>query len=180
MVLHSCLGFTEGKKHTDSVSLGAELSQSVEGAGRGLVARRAAAAVASLNRWRGMLTRTKRRRRSRSVSKSASMKISRSPRSDKSRYERARCQSRGELSSHFWLGGDVRQHSTDHLSILLAGPWVRIHLPPAKSRPRTSRAKSNPLTPGTEGSNPALSSGESATNPFQQLPGRSFLPPYNM
>ena len=36
---------------------------------------------------------------------------------------------------------------------------VRIHLPPAKSRPRTSRAKSNPLTPGTEGSNPALSSG---------------------
>jgi hypothetical protein len=38
---------------------------------------------------------------------------------------------------------------------------VRIRFPPAKSRPRTSRAKSNPLSPGNEGSNPALSSGES-------------------
>jgi hypothetical protein len=40
------------------------------------VARRAAAAVASLKRWRGMLRRAKRRRVSGSVSKSASMKIS--------------------------------------------------------------------------------------------------------
>src|SRR5215470_5634431 len=38
--------------------------------------RRAAAAVASLNRWRGMLRRAKRRRSSGSVSKSASTKIS--------------------------------------------------------------------------------------------------------
>jgi hypothetical protein len=30
----------------------------------------------------------------------------------------------------------------------------------------TSRAKSNPLSPGTEGSNPALSSGESANHRF--------------
>jgi hypothetical protein len=43
-----------------------------------------------------------------------------------------------------------------------AGPMVRIRLPPAKSRPRTSRAKSNPLSPGTEGSDPALSSGEAS------------------
>src|SRR5580704_9780439 len=33
------------------------------------------------------------------------------------------------------------------------GPRVRIDLPPAKSRPRTSRAKSNPLSLGTEDSN---------------------------
>ena len=39
-------------------------------------ARRAAAAVASLNRWRGMLRRAKRRRCSETVSKSASIKIS--------------------------------------------------------------------------------------------------------
>jgi len=44
------------------------------------------------------------------------------------------------------------------------GPMVRIHLPPAKSRPRTSRAKSNPLSPGTEGSNPALSSRQSVSH----------------
>jgi hypothetical protein len=40
------------------------------------VPRRVAAAVASLNRWRGMLRRAKRRRSSGNVSKSASMKIS--------------------------------------------------------------------------------------------------------
>jgi hypothetical protein len=40
------------------------------------VTRRAAVAVASLNRWRETLTRAKRRRSSGSVSKSASMKIS--------------------------------------------------------------------------------------------------------
>jgi hypothetical protein len=44
---------------------------------------------------------------------------------------------------------------------LIPEPKVRIRFPPAKSRPRTSRAKSNPLSPGTEGSNPALSSSES-------------------
>jgi hypothetical protein len=48
------------------------------------------------------------------------------------------------------------------------GPMVRIRLPPAKSRPRTSRAKSNPLSPGTEGSNPALSRGESTNHRFRR------------
>src|SRR5260370_34705689 len=46
------------------------------GCKRGFVARRATAAVASLNRWRGMLRMAKRRRSSGSMSKSASMKIS--------------------------------------------------------------------------------------------------------
>ena len=45
-----------------------------------------------------------------------------------------------------------------------AEPMVRIPCAPATSRPRTSRAKSNPLSP-TEGSNPALSSRESTANP---------------
>ena len=49
-----------------------------------------------------------------------------------------------------------------------AGPVVRIRFPPAKSRSRTSRAKSNPLSPGTEGSNPALSSSESDELPPEQ------------
>ena len=46
------------------------------GCRRGFVARRAAAAVASLNRWRGMFRRAKCRRSSGSASKSASIKIS--------------------------------------------------------------------------------------------------------
>src|SRR5689334_14449163 len=46
------------------------------GCRRGFVARRAAAAVASLNRWRGMLKSAKRRRFSGSMSKFASMQIS--------------------------------------------------------------------------------------------------------
>src|ERR1700752_4094178 len=47
----------------------AEIFHHVEGAGRGFPARRAAAAVASLNRWRGMLRSAKRRRSSGIVSK---------------------------------------------------------------------------------------------------------------
>jgi hypothetical protein len=54
----------------------AEIFHHVEGAGQGFAARRAAAAVTSLNRWRGMLRSAKRRRSSGIVSKSASMKIS--------------------------------------------------------------------------------------------------------
>ena len=53
-----------------------EITRHGEDAGRGFAARRAAAAVASLNRWRGMLTRAKRRRFSGSISESASMKNS--------------------------------------------------------------------------------------------------------
>ena len=76
-VSRSCQGFTgTGKTRGLEFGLGGEISNHVEDAGRGFVARRAAAAVASLKRWRGMLSRAKRRRSSGSVSKSASMKIS--------------------------------------------------------------------------------------------------------
>jgi hypothetical protein len=61
---------------SDGNSTLCEISHHFEDAGRRFAARRAAEAVASLNRWRGMLRRAKRRRFSGSVSKSASMKIS--------------------------------------------------------------------------------------------------------
>jgi hypothetical protein len=55
---------------------GPDIARHVENLGPSFVARRAAAAVASLNRWRGMLRSAKRRRLSGSMSESASMKIS--------------------------------------------------------------------------------------------------------
>jgi hypothetical protein len=56
--------------------LGFRNLSSPECAGPGFAARRAAASVALLNRWRGMLGRVKGRRSSGSISKSASIKIS--------------------------------------------------------------------------------------------------------
>jgi hypothetical protein len=70
----------------------------------------------------------------------------------------------GISASPSWWSRARKPHGAPQGSFSVAGPIVRIHLPPVKSRPRTSRAKSNPLSPGTEGSNPALSSGDSATN----------------
>jgi len=68
------LFFSAGGRGQFSRDVG--ISHHVEDVIRVLVARRAAAAGASLNRWRGMFRRAKRRRSSGIVSKSASMKIS--------------------------------------------------------------------------------------------------------
>jgi hypothetical protein len=88
----SCPRFVRTGNRVLEFSPGGEISHHVEDAGRGFVARRAAAVVASLNKWRGTLRRAKRRRSSGSVSKSASMKSRRSLRWHKSRHERARRQ----------------------------------------------------------------------------------------
>ena len=75
-VSRSCQRFARTGNRGLEFSPRGEITRHAEDAGRGFVPRRVAAAVASLNRWRGMLRRAKRRRSSGNVSKSASMKIS--------------------------------------------------------------------------------------------------------